>query len=534
MSSKRFRVGEEYINFFAEEVAVTQTRLFQRLNLIKQLGLANLVYPSATHTRGFHSLLTVHEVTKIISAIRQNDPTSSNIDEAEERAIRMAALIHDIGHIPFSHTLEDEHKVLHKDKHDGSRRLKLTLDLLKADLDDTLTGSYRSRTIALIDEALPILQSISGEKTTWKSDIIGNTICGDLLAYINEDAKWTGIEKRSGHYALYQYFMKKDDQLCIRLTKGGLRNDVVSAIMDILEMRYTLTERVIFHHAKAIASSMLARAAGLCELKDVTIAIQKCMGDEAFLDHLETLSEQQGGKARSLLTSLRSRRLYQRVFKVGPAGRDAWDGGRSEQTFFCALWRDNETVEKLLSSVEQSLDLPTGSLVLWCPDPNAGVKVAKAQVVWDAGEGLQGPDVLRNDRIKKQFPSVYARAAAIEDLYPHLWTFWIGIDRRFLSRAAQVVRELEARLDIPCDRLFRETYLYVRVPGFKDAEAQAQQIDLRLKPIVSQVHRTVAEQAAADGKVQADDQTIRSALQAALMPPHAPELDFSTKPTDQV
>ena len=79
---------------------------------------------------------------------------------------------------------------------------------------------------------------------------MGNTICADLLAYIQMDATYTGIEKKSGHYRIYEYLTLKADaatsrkRLCIKLTKGGLRTDIVSAIMDLLDMRYALTERI--------------------------------------------------------------------------------------------------------------------------------------------------------------------------------------------------------------------------------------------------------------------------------------------------
>jgi len=62
------------------------------------------------------------------------------------------------------------------------------------------------------------------------------------------------VSKKPGHYRIYEYLRIEDQRLCIQLTKGGLRTDVVSAIMDLLDMRYALTERVLFHHAKCVAS----------------------------------------------------------------------------------------------------------------------------------------------------------------------------------------------------------------------------------------------------------------------------------------
>src|SRR5687768_2719981 len=121
MDSKRLRIPSEDVRLTAEEIAVTQTRTFQRLFDLKQLGLAYLVYPNATHTRGAHSIRCLAESQRILAALHREG-------DAQAPAVRMAALLHDIGHVPFSHTLEDEHVVLAK--HDRPERLNLALDRL--------------------------------------------------------------------------------------------------------------------------------------------------------------------------------------------------------------------------------------------------------------------------------------------------------------------------------------------------------------------------------------------------------------------
>ena len=137
--SKRIRLPNIDVRLTDDEIAITQTRPFQRLNFLKQLGLAYLVYPGATHTRGAHSLLCLHEANHILSEL-------GNVEESDRAAIRVAALLHDIGHVPFSHTLEDEHLVL--EKHDGSNRLSHASASLKTELD--------TKQRALVDSALPI------------------------------------------------------------------------------------------------------------------------------------------------------------------------------------------------------------------------------------------------------------------------------------------------------------------------------------------------------------------------------------------
>ena len=78
--------------------------LFQRLSRIKQLGLASVVYPGAQHTRFQHSLGAYHLMTEAIFSLSQK---GIFIFESEAEAVEAAILMHDIGHGPFSHVLEN-------------------------------------------------------------------------------------------------------------------------------------------------------------------------------------------------------------------------------------------------------------------------------------------------------------------------------------------------------------------------------------------------------------------------------------------
>lgn len=498
MAGKRFRIPNVDVPLSPQEIAVTQTRQFQRLFFLRQLGLAYLVYPAATHTRGTHSIQCLHEVSQILKSVGVQD------DSEDGKKVRMAALLHDIGHVPFSHTLEDEHLIL--PKHDRPERLKNALGLLKIELGHDATE--------IVDAALPILSAISSSEDAgkdWHSDAVGNTVCADLLAYISTDAAMTGIEKRPGYYRIYEYFIREKGRLCIKLTKGGLRNDIVSCILDLLDMRYALTERVIFHHAKCVASGMLARAARLCELSDSPELLQ--MGDERFLSYLcDRAREMQAEGAEKLVDAIRSRRLFQRIFRVGRTIRDAWDEAREPGTF-CEKWRDSKNVERLLADVEDAHRLPRGTLVLWCPEGKAGMKLAEAQVVWDSVEkGLQGPFPLRNERVSQQFPGVAKRVKTIEDQYADLWTFWIAMDREFISQAA-VVNTLEKEIGIGCDPVFRETYLR-QIPGFQEGSRRSTAVEQEWREMEPEVEAVLDQTSARDGQHHIDKATIRSAIKS--------------------
>src|SRR5215471_19673516 len=99
------------------EVELMDTPEFQRLRGIKPRGTAYLVFPSAVHTRFEHSLGTSWMAHRILQSVRRNQ----NVSADDDTLIRVAALLHDITHIPFGHTLEDERRVLPRHDKDEER-----------------------------------------------------------------------------------------------------------------------------------------------------------------------------------------------------------------------------------------------------------------------------------------------------------------------------------------------------------------------------------------------------------------------------
>lgn len=99
---REFQVRDPVHNFVRltdEEVNVVNTPVFQRLRGIKQLALANLVYPGALHTRFDHSIGVCHVAGMMAEEL--------NLRDEDRKLVRLAALLHDLGHGPFSHVSED-------------------------------------------------------------------------------------------------------------------------------------------------------------------------------------------------------------------------------------------------------------------------------------------------------------------------------------------------------------------------------------------------------------------------------------------
>src|SRR6476661_2960592 len=93
---------------------LVDTEIFQRLRYVRQLGLAYLVYPGATHTRFEHALGTYHLARGTLALMAERRGLGG-ADTGEQAVVRAAALLHDVGHYPFSHALEEIGQLHHED-----------------------------------------------------------------------------------------------------------------------------------------------------------------------------------------------------------------------------------------------------------------------------------------------------------------------------------------------------------------------------------------------------------------------------------
>ena len=163
----------------------------QRLRGIKQLGSADLVYPGARHTRFEHSIGTLHVAQQMIDAINraaERSPRDNLAVGAEEtRVIRVAALVHDVTHIPFGHHVEDQAGLLHR--HDSPQRFEHMLG------DGTGLGRTLRELGVARDVLAVLLPEDDGSRVPpyWRQ-INSDTICSDILDYLARDAYFTGLE----------------------------------------------------------------------------------------------------------------------------------------------------------------------------------------------------------------------------------------------------------------------------------------------------------------------------------------------------
>lgn len=302
----------------AEELGVLDTPEIQRLRGVRQLGTAYLVYPGAQHSRFEHSLGTMHLVGRLVAAINRNRALAPRerigLAEDEERVLRLAALVHDVTHLPFGHSIEDESGLL--ERHDEPARFRAVLGAGTAlGLALDRLGVRREVLAVLAPGAEPGLPDVP---PAWR-EILSDTICPDILDYLRRDAYFTGLNLHYDERVL-DYFIvdRATGHLYVDVAKRGmLREDIVSELVRVLEARYFFSERVYYHHAKVAAGAMLARAVanalvegGLApeQLHDRT--------DESLLDLLALGGPTEGPRAAEqaeLVARYRSRRLVKRA-----------------------------------------------------------------------------------------------------------------------------------------------------------------------------------------------------------------------------
>ena len=143
---------------------IVQHPLFQRLNRINQLGLASVVYPGARHTRFQHSLGAFYLMSEAIKSLREK---GIYIFESEAEAVQAAILMHDIGHGPFSHVLENTliHDVSHEDislmmmeqmNLDLKGQLSLAISIFKDEYPNKIFHQLISSQLDMVDDQLVV------------------------------------------------------------------------------------------------------------------------------------------------------------------------------------------------------------------------------------------------------------------------------------------------------------------------------------------------------------------------------------------
>lgn len=214
--------------------------LFQRLNRINQLGLASVVYPGARHTRFQHSLGAFHLTSEAILSLQQK---GQFIFDSEAEAVQAAILMHDIGHGPFSHVLENTliHDISHEDIS------LMMMERINHDLQNRL-----GMAIAIFKDEYP---------KRFLHQLISSQLDMDRLDYLRRDSFFTGVtEGNIGSARIIKMLNVVDDRLVVD-QKG------IYSLENYLTTRRLMYWQVYLHKTavayEKVLVNMLRRAKGL-------------------------------------------------------------------------------------------------------------------------------------------------------------------------------------------------------------------------------------------------------------------------------
>jgi HD superfamily phosphohydrolase len=407
------------IRISALENEVINTSDFQRLDRIKQLGTAYLFRRGAKHTRFEHALGTLSVTQKIIDGI--NSHKADSVPFKEEVVTRMCALLHDIGHIPFGHTLEDEAKVV-KDKHDSGARLMRFLGP-NSTIGEVLHDELRSRVVDILEATSKSGEdkekAISALESPYIADIVGNTVCADMLDYLRRDLRNCGLVADYDPQ-LFDYFEIDSDNSrraflnAWREEEGGFTPEVISEVINLLRLRYWLAERVYFHPKKMITSAMISKAVYPSGLNSQDLWSK---GDDELLHLLANEEKTQAKAAVKLAQALLNRNLYRPVYWLLPA-EEKEDLPRYQAVRELASRYHQKPSDRRDAEIEiaNKANVDPADVVIYCPELTMEMKSAEVLVALPNNEIKKLKDI-KSQGIQQEVQRIMAQHRDLWRLY---------------------------------------------------------------------------------------------------------------------
>ena len=238
-----------FVDLSETEIRIIDTPVFRRLHRIKQLSHAYLAYPSAIHTRFEHALGVTYLADLVSKQLSFDDDT--------REIVRLAGLLHDVGHGPFSHLFENVLEDINGKKIDHD---KISMMLINEDPDlCEILGERGERVIQLLDH-----KPVSGwdKKTSMvATDVVSGPLDVDKMDYLRRDSYHIGVAY--GQFDLPRIIhtlTTTDDQYEQRVCIGSKGKD---AVENYRLGRYLMHAQVYKHHARLVGDLMFLRALGL-------------------------------------------------------------------------------------------------------------------------------------------------------------------------------------------------------------------------------------------------------------------------------
>ncbi len=389
------------------EERLISTSAFLRLQKIKQLGFVYRIWPGATHTRYEHSLGCYHLAVRALRAMLQRgeDGGLAGIPTSSIQTLVVAALLHDIGHYPFSHTIEElGHPIVLHEKVGRSI-------VEQGEIADIIEREYHLSPERVADMIDPPRNRAMPADDELLAHLLSGALDVDKLDYLPRDARacnvpYGGVDVARLLASLRVYPNVQGKQRIIVTHKG------ISPLHSLLHARQEMFDNIYWHHTSRAMQVMLLRAVQEALLAGVLDAGQLVgMDDASLLVLLADRSMPQS--SRILAEQLEVRRSYKGVLEISRmAGRLFnrleslfWDANRRrhiEQTLAAELARVLDTE---IADYEALLDIPRPEkweMDVWVTfgrEPPVGMPEL---VPWVQATGLQPDDLARYEQHQRR------------------------------------------------------------------------------------------------------------------------------------
>ncbi len=328
-------------NIRVDELTLTlvDTEVFQRLRYVRQLGWTYLVYPGATHSRFEHALGT-HHLSRRTLALLCEAEDSTSIGEVDQAIVRSAALLHDVGHYPFSHALEEIGALHHE-------------DVARPLITEGSVASILSAQLGK-DAPLKVLDLIRGRSDSPLQGLISGSLDLDKIEYLKRDAFMCGVPYGEIDVdRLTNSLVLVDDPETGRRSLG-VQEKALSALESLLFAKYQMYRNVYWHHAVRSATAMYKRLVEDAVRTDV-VDVQSLARhtDEGLMHTLES------DRPTPLLAALKERRLYKRAAE--------WPAAELDDNMVEWIATDRKRVAQVENSLAKEFGLAPGELLLDYP-----------------------------------------------------------------------------------------------------------------------------------------------------------------------
>ncbi|MGQ9781682.1 MAG: HD domain-containing protein [Nitrososphaeria archaeon] len=335
-----------YIKLTEIEREIIDTREFQRLRRIKQLSGAHFAYPGATHTRFCHSLGAMH----LAGDIGDLFLAKSMISQSDLQRLRVAALLHDVGHGPFSHLFEEvifsKRNLTHEDltkrmiKETAIRDVLQSHGLPPTDIADLAVGQSRNDPIFM-------------------NEIIGGGLSVDIMDYILRDAYFTGVEY--GKLDVNRLLNSFD--ICEQGGHLALDYSAIYSLEAMMISRYEMFKAVYFHKTVRAAEIMLIQALALADeilnfsnLRNISTLSE--LDDESLICMILCSNDPQLKESQELIRNVLNRRLIKCVYEKVVHRKDP---------FIYQILTQKDVRETLIKTISSKAHVPEKAIYVDVP-----------------------------------------------------------------------------------------------------------------------------------------------------------------------